>query len=819
MASALAYGDSNLPRAWSRYTDGTSSNKAKFNEVNARTLEFHGQKVDVAAAKKAKREAATANESKRLQREKKLLKDLYMLKEGRSEDVEKQEFWNVMGPAGNKRSWANDGGTSKLKGKGATPKPSKVTAKFTEVEGKMYGAQGAKMNRSHLTFDESDDEYQEIVGNEDGGGPAEEAPDLVPTVARTDEAVNEAMSDLEYMRSKMKPGGEANDPGMVDAVEDAQAAATDPAAKPKRENKKKRKKAAAAAEAKEAMDAKNNTTVRLRGLPFTATEVRIGVHTVCGIFCGDLGRLLHVQAPNFTPLISRCFAFCRTATQDDVREFFHPLTPNEVRMTKDRFDRPSGRAYCDFNLEDVPKALKYDHDHMGDRFIEVTMDDEGKPELLPAVVKEPRKFPQTEVDVGALAESGRLFVRNLAYACKEDHLRQLFSKFGPLSEVQIPIDRETKKSKAIAFITFLMPEHAVVAYQALDGQPYQGRLLHLLPSKEKRETGVISLEDAPSQGQDNYKKRQDAKRKANDSSFNWNTLFMRSDTVADAMATSYGVDKSDILDKETDSSIAVRMALGETHIVAENKLFLQTNGVKLDAFDARVFERSTTLILVKNTPFETQENDLRTIFAKHGSVGRVIIPPSKTMAIVEMFEDSEARTAFRSLAYRKFKHVPLYLEWAPAGCLEAAAVTEAANAKGVEEEDGEEGGETDGETGSTLFIKNLNFNTSDDDLAAFFERCTAIRSARIARKKDPKNPSKMRSMGFGFVEFPSDANAMKALKALQNNDLDGHKLQLKLSKNNTEEKREVKGQAITVGGTKLFLGGGGGTQKERTSNI
>lgn len=499
-------------------------------------------------------------------------------------------------------------------------------------------------------------------------------------------------------------------------------------------------------------------------------------------------------------------ASCRATSQDAVREFFHPLTPNEVRMTKDRFDRPSGRAYCDFKLEDVPKALKYDRDHIGDRFIEVSMDDEGKPELLPAVVKEPRKFPQTEVDVGALAESGRLFVRNLAYACREEHLRQLFSKFGPLSEVQIPIDRETKKSKAIAFITFLMPEHAVVAYQALDGQPYQGRLLHLLPSKEKRETGVISLEDAPgaSEGQDNYKKRQEAKRKTNDSSFNWNTLFMRSDTVADAMATSYGVDKSDILDKETDSSIAVRMALGETHIVAENKLFLQKNGVKLDAFDSRVFERSKTLILVKNTPFETQEDDLRTIFAKHGAVGRVIIPPSKTMAVVEMFEDSEARTAFRSLAYRKFKHVPLYLEWAPEGCLEAAAVTEAANAKAAEE-DGDDDGEDDGETGSTLFVKNLNFDTSDDDLAAFFERCTAIRSARIARKKDPKNPGKMRSMGFGFVEFPSDDNAMKALKALQNNELDGHKLQLKLSKNNTEEKREVKGQAVTVGGTKLLL--------------
>lgn len=28
-------------------------------------------------------------------------------------------------------------------------------------------------------------------------------------------------------------------------------------------------------------------------------------------------------------------------------------------------------------------------------------------------------------------------------------------------------------------------------------------------------------------------------------------------------------------------------------------------------------------------------------------------------------QNSEAKTAFRHLAYSKFKHLPLYLEWAP----------------------------------------------------------------------------------------------------------------------------------------------------------
>lgn len=47
-------------------------------------------------------------------------------------------------------------------------------------------------------------------------------------------------------------------------------------------------------------------------------------------------------------------------------------------------------------------------------------------------------------------------------------------------------------------------------------------------------------------------------------------------------ASSYGVDKAAVLDKDTKGSMAVRLALGETHIVADNKLFLQSEGVRLD---------------------------------------------------------------------------------------------------------------------------------------------------------------------------------------------------------------------------------------------
>ena len=63
--------------------------------------------------------------------------------------------------------------------------------------------------------------------------------------------------------------------------------------------------------------------------------------------------------------------------------------------------------------------------------------------------------------------------------------------------------------------------------------------------------------------------------------------------------------------QQDDSSLAVRLAMGETKIVQENKQFLQDHGVHLDAFDTRVTGRSKTVILAKNLPFNTEAKDLR----------------------------------------------------------------------------------------------------------------------------------------------------------------------------------------------------------------
>lgn len=78
-------------------------------------------------------------------------------------------------------------------------------------------------------------------------------------------------------------------------------------------------------------------------------------------------------------------------------------------------------------------------------------------------------------------------------------------------------------------------------------------------------------------------------------------------------------------------------------------------------------ERSDTVLLVKNIPYQTTEAELRELFGRYGDLVRVVIPPTKTMALLEYSSPTEAKTGFTSLAYKNFHGRPLMLEKAPAG--------------------------------------------------------------------------------------------------------------------------------------------------------
>lgn len=426
-----------------------------------------------------------------------------------------------------------------------------------------------------------------------------------------------------------------------------------------------------------------------------------------------------------------------------------------------------------------------------------------------------------------ILETGRLFVRNLPYTAIEDELEEHFSKFGNISQVHLVVDKDTKRSKGLAYIHYTVPESAARALEELDNSIFQGRLLHVMPAKQKILSNKQETSDLLSQGSKTLKQRRQEEKKAAEASGDtraWNSLFFHHDTVIENIARRHGVSKSDLLDREADD-LAVRVALGETQVIAETKKALTNAGVNITALEEIAagkkdgMKRSNHVLLVKNLSYGSSEVELAEKFGKFGSLEKIILPPTKTLALVVFLEPSEARAAFKGLAYKQYKGVPLYLEWAPENILSQSSISKSDekvdaavgehDAKRVILEQSVEGIsemdiDPDRIESRSLFVKNLNFKTADETLKKHFSEHMKEGRIQSVRIKKHMKKGKNVSMGFGFIEFDSVETATNICRDLQGTVLDGHALILQLCHAKKDE-HAVKKAGKDKSSTKLLV--------------
>ncbi|XP_022219150.2 probable RNA-binding protein 19 [Drosophila obscura] len=525
--------------------------------------------------------------------------------------------------------------------------------------------------------------------------------------------------------------------------------------------------------------------------------------------------------------------------RQEVLKFFKPLKPYSVRLP----GKVHGFCYVGFKTEkDMAKAMVKNKSFIKGK--QVFFSDFTEKNKVTKASKSGLPPPNAPAESGAnskwkqqhdglnkeenISESGRIFFRNLAYTTTEEEMQKLFEQYGPVVEVNLPVDKLTRKIKGFGTVTYMMPEHALKAFNALDGTDFHGRLLHLLPGKEldKNDQNEIDEEDSAL----SFKQKKALKLKKNaQKPIGWNTLFLGSNAVADLLAKQFKTSKERILDtSEGGSSAAVRLALGETQIVIEMKRFLEEEGVRLSAFDEPSQKRSKTVILAKNLPAATEVSELSPIFSRFGPIGRFVLPPSGVTALIEFCEPSEARQAFKKLAYSKFKNAPLYLEWAPeqtfATTLSGEPIipkTEQEEPKGKEPKEAttpetkeetkqEPLDEEEPEPDTTIFLRNLNFKTLKETVLEHFRHLGSIHSVEIAKRKDPQNPQQFSSLGYGFIQFKKASVADHALKNLQLTHIDGNPVELKRSDRvlkNQNEDASRRGQAAQKKqtGTKILV--------------
>ena len=115
-----------------------------------------------------------------------------------------------------------------------------------------------------------------------------------------------------------------------------------------------------------------------------------------------------------------------------------------------------------------------------------------------------------------------------------------------------------------------------------------------------------------------------------------------------------------------------------------------------------------------------------------------------------------------------------------------------------------------------LYVGNLSFSTSSEDLQALFAQAGTVESASVVEDRETG-----RSRGFGFVEMASAEEGQRAIEQFNGQELNGRNL--KVNEARPREDRGGRGGGggrgfggnRGGGGGRGFGGGGGGGRSDR----
>ncbi len=85
-----------------------------------------------------------------------------------------------------------------------------------------------------------------------------------------------------------------------------------------------------------------------------------------------------------------------------------------------------------------------------------------------------------------------------------------------------------------------------------------------------------------------------------------------------------------------------------------------------------------------------------------------------------------------------------------------------------------------------MYVSNLGFHTSDEDLRKLFEPFGQVTSAKVITDRETG-----RSRGFGFVEMASNTDAEQAISKLNGKEVEGRTISVSVAreKENRSDKR------------------------------
>jgi RNA recognition motif-containing protein len=112
-----------------------------------------------------------------------------------------------------------------------------------------------------------------------------------------------------------------------------------------------------------------------------------------------------------------------------------------------------------------------------------------------------------------------------------------------------------------------------------------------------------------------------------------------------------------------------------------------------------------------------------------------------------------------------------------------------------------------------LYVGNLSYSTTEDDLRALFSQAGAVASVALIKDRDTG-----RSKGFAFVEMATQAEAQKAITMFNAFKLEDRTLVVNLARPREERPSGPGGGGGGFGNRRAGPGGGGGGHDRRGGN-
>ncbi len=82
-----------------------------------------------------------------------------------------------------------------------------------------------------------------------------------------------------------------------------------------------------------------------------------------------------------------------------------------------------------------------------------------------------------------------------------------------------------------------------------------------------------------------------------------------------------------------------------------------------------------------------------------------------------------------------------------------------------------------------IYVSNLSFHTSEEDLKNMFSKFGTVTSAKIIMDRETGQ-----SRGFAFVEMSSEAEGKEAMAALNNKEIEGRAISVSVAREREERK-------------------------------